>query len=289
MNLLDVRGLTKSYDGFRLDDVSFSLPPGYIMGFIGRNGAGKTTTIKAMLNLVHRDAGEVAILGQDFYAHEVELKKVVGFTLGGIAFYPTLQLARITDVFARFFDTWDGAAYEAYLKRFELDETKKVNQLSAGMKVKYGLALALSHSARLLILDEPTSGLDPVSRDDMLDVFREIIEQGDRSILFSTQITSDLEKCADYITYIRNGRLVASCERDQFMDGYVLVKGRKDQLTPDLAKAMIGYKATDFGFSGLIGAGDRGRVTGCDLSAPTIEDIMVYHERRQSAGQEPAA
>jgi len=278
MDILQVEGLSKRYDGFHLDNISFTLPPGYIMGFIGRNGAGKTTTIKAMLDLIHRDSGRVTILGKDYFANEMDLKKEIGLTLGGVTYYPTTKLTTITDVFKRFFDTWDEQEYRSYLTRFDLDEKKKVNQLSAGMTVKYALALALSHHAKLLVLDEPTSGLDPVSRDDLLDLFREIIEEGERSILFSTQITSDLEKCADYITYIRDGKLVASMEADDFRGAYLLVKGRKDQLGP-LDNSLIGYKATDLGFTGLAHAGDRGLLAGCEVSAPTIEDIMVYHER----------
>ncbi len=283
MDLLKVSGLTKNYPGFQLSDVSFSLPPGYVMGFIGRNGAGKTTTIKAMLGLVRPDAGQVSLAGRDYFSNEVELKRTIGLALGGAAYYPGYRLSRITDVFSRFYDTWDSAAYNSYIARFELDETKKVRELSAGMRVKYSLALALSHDARLLIMDEPTSGLDPVSRDDLLDVFREVIEDGQRSILFSTHITSDLEKCADYITYIRQGQLVASCERDEFMEAYWLIKGRKDQLTDDLRRVMIGYKLTDFGFSGLIPDAEQALGAGCDLSRPSIEDIMVFHERKTRA------
>ena len=277
--MLEVEGLSKKYDGFHLDSVSFGLPTGYIMGFIGRNGAGKTTTIKSMLNLVRPDSGSVRILGKDYYAHELDLKPMIGLTLGGVTFYPGYKLSRITGVFKRFFDTWDDRAYSCYLDRFELDDKKKVNELSAGMKVKYALALALSHHAKLLILDEPTSGLDPVSRDDMLDLFREIIEEGERSILFSTHITSDLDKCADYITYIRNGRLVASAERDEFLGAYLLVKGTRKQLTEEVEAVLHGTKITDFGFTGLIESGNRGFVEHCDLSTPDIEEIMVYIER----------
>jgi len=283
MDILQVEGLSKRYDSFHLDGISFTLPPGYIMGFIGRNGAGKTTTIKAMLDLVHRDSGRVTILGKDYFANELDLKKAIGLTLGGVTYYPTTRLSTITDVFRRFFDTWDEEQYHSYLTRFDLDEKKKVNQLSAGMKVKYALALALSHHAKLLVLDEPTSGLDPISRDDMLDLFREIIEDGERSILFSTQITSDLEKCADYITYIRDGKMVASMEADGFRGAYLLVKGHKDQLAP-IACSLIGYKSTDLGFTGLAGVDDRGLLAGCEVSEPTIEDIMVYHERPGTPG-----
>ena len=278
MDLLTVEGLSKAYPSFKLDDISFSLPAGYIMGFIGRNGAGKTTTIKAMLNLVRADAGRVTVLGRDYLANELALKPYIGLQLGQVTYYPRTACARITGVYRRFFDTWDEAAYRGYLKRFDLDETKKVDQLSAGMKVKYALALALSHQARLLILDEPTSGLDPISREDLLDLFREVIEDGQRSILFSTQITSDLDKCADYITYIRGGQMVASAERDAFLESYLLVKGRKDQL-PAVEQALVGHKLTDLGFTGLASTANRPALAGCELSAPDIEQIMVYTDR----------
>ena len=279
MNILEVKNLSKGYEGFSLRDISFQLPVGYIMGFIGPNCAGKTTTIKSMLNLVRPDSGEVTILGKDFFDNEAELKNIIGLTLGGITYYPGLRLKKITDVFKRFYDTWDDEVYHSRLTRFELDENKKVNQLSAGMKVKYALALALSHDARLLILDEPTSGLDPVSRDDMLDLFRQIIEEGDRSILFSTHITTDLEKCADYITYIRKGGLVASEERDEFVNTYTLIAGRKDQLVPGLKEVLIGYKLTDLGFTGLIRTTNRNLGSSCEMSTPSIEQIMVYYEK----------
>jgi len=285
VDVLSVNGLTKRYPGFELHDISFTLEAGYIMGFIGRNGAGKTTTIKTMLDLVRPDAGEVSVLGKDYRSHQLELKPFIGLALGGVTYYPQMRLSRITDVFRRFYETWDDAAYRRYLDLFELDEHKKVEQLSQGMKVKYGLALALSHDAKLLILDEPTSGLDPVSRDDLLDVFREVIEEGGRSILFSTQITSDLDKCADFITYIRGGRLVASADSETFLASYLLVAGRKDQLSPDLERALIGYKATDLGFTGLLGAADRALAEGLEISRPDIEQVMVYHERRGPAGR----
>ena len=174
MTLLDVRGLEKRYPTFTLDKVSFSLEPGYIMGFIGRNGAGKTTTMKAMLNLIHRDGGEVFINGKSFFENERACKADIGFVMGEFDCYKSSSLKKITDVTRRFYPEWDEEVYESYLRRFALEENKKVKELSAGMRVKYALSLALSHNAKLLILDEPTSGLDPVSRDDLLDVFRAV-------------------------------------------------------------------------------------------------------------------
>jgi ABC-2 type transport system ATP-binding protein len=279
MDILSVQNLNKKYKKFELENISFTLEKGYIMGFIGRNGAGKTTTLKAMLNLVHADSGTVSFLGKDFFTNEIACKQKIGFMLGGIFYYPKQKLRAITDVVKRFYDKWDDMAYESYLKRFDLDPNKKVDELSAGMKVKYALTLALSHHAQLLILDEPTSGLDPVSRDDMLELFQELIEDGEKSILFSTQITSDLEKCADFITYIKNGKIIASTEKDEFLNCYKVVQGTNEQFTEELRQKLIGYKKNSFGFSALVRAQTLLDDTNLEVSAADIESIMIYFEK----------
>ena len=283
MEMLTVQNLSKKYERFELKNVSFTLEQGYIMGFIGRNGAGKTTTLKSILNLVHADSGSVAILGKEFKNNELELKQKIGFMLGGITYYPKQKLKTITNVVRRFYTEWDETAFESCLKRFDLDPEKRVDQLSTGMQVKFALALALSHNAKLLILDEPTSGLDPVSRDDMLELFRELIEQGERSILYSTQIVSDLEKCADFITYLKNGQLVASDEKDLFLRSYKLVKGTKAQLADPLRKTMVGFKENAYGFTGLIETGALRNDLGLEVSPADIESIMIYHEREHAS------
>jgi ABC-2 type transport system ATP-binding protein len=283
MELLSVQNLSKKYEKFDLKNVSFKLEKGYIMGFIGRNGAGKTTTIKTMLNLVHADGGEVSFFGKEFKSHEFACKQKIALMLGGVTYYPKQKLNTIAGVVKRFYDQWDDAAYESYLARFDLDPNKKVDELSAGMKVKFALALAMSHQAQLLILDEPTSGLDPVSRDDMLELFQELIENGERSILFSTQITTDLEKCADFITYIKNGEIVASTEMDEFLDSYRIVKGTGEQLTEGLRGKLIGCKKNSFGFSGLVRTEDLKDDASLEISPADIESIMIYIEKEQKA------
>lgn len=220
MNALTVRGLTKSYSSFTLESVSFCLPQGRIMGLIGKNGAGKTTTLKSMLNLARPDSGAITMLGRDFSENEEVCKQDIGVVLGEVDFYKQKKLSDITAVTKRFYKNWDESSYQKYLSLFELDPQKRVKELSSGMKVKYMIALALSHNARLLILDEPTSGLDPVSRDDLLTLFRSLVRKGERSILFSTHITSDLEKCADDITYIKDGRLLKSAEKAEFIRAF---------------------------------------------------------------------
>lgn len=220
MNALEVRGLCKRYPAFTLKDVPFDVPQGAIMGFIGRNGAGKSTTLKSILGMVHPDSGEVRFFGQDVGQHEREFKEQIGVVLGGIDFYPKKKVGIITDVTRRFYGNWEEEKYRHYLELFGIDESKRVDQLSSGMKVKYLLAVALSHNARVLILDEPTSGLDPVSREELVELFRAIVADGQRSILFSTHITSDLEKCASHITFIKGGEIFHSAAVAEFMEAY---------------------------------------------------------------------
>ena len=208
MNVLEVRELRKTYPAFTLKDVSLDVPQGAIVGFIGRNGAGKSTTLKSILGLVHPDGGTVRAFGLDYAANEAAIRRRIGVVLGGIDFYPKKKVGVITDVTRRFYSNWDEDKYRHYLELFAIDESKRVDQLSSGMKVKYMIALALSHSAELLILDEPTSGLDPVSRDELVELFRRIVADGTRSILFSTHITSDLEKCASHIAFIKDGEML---------------------------------------------------------------------------------
>ncbi len=215
--VLEVAGLCKEYPKFRLDNVSFRLEKGEIIGFIGRNGAGKTTTIKAMLNLISRSAGDIKYFGLDLDSREREIKGRVGYAGGAVDYYKKKKIASIMKVTKRFYPGWDEGEYRKYMKLFELDEEKTPSELSEGMKVKLNLAAALSHGAELLILDEPTSGLDPVSRGELLEIFSYLARQG-KAIFFSTHITTDIEKCADSITYIREGRIAATGPLAQFME-----------------------------------------------------------------------
>ena len=224
MRLLEVEGLTKKYPKFTLKNVSFSLEQGRIMGLIGKNGAGKSTTLKCMLNMVCPDKGTIKMLGHDFRQDEESCKQNIGVVLGSIQFYQDKKLQTITGVTKRFYQNWDDTAYQKYMSMFELDEQKQVKQLSEGMKVKYLIALALSHDAKLLIFDEPTSGLDPVAREDLLELFQQLVKDGKRSILFSTHITSDLDKCADDITYIKNGEIIASADKASFIQAFQSLK-----------------------------------------------------------------
>ncbi|KAF9133310.1 hypothetical protein BGX30_012330 [Mortierella sp. GBA39] len=250
------------------------------MGFIGANGAGKTTTIKSILNLIHTDSGEVRIFGKNIAEHEIELKQDIGYAFGGIDFYTRSKIKALTEVVKKFYTNWDDDIYSYYLRRFKLDENKKIVELSTGMRVKYSLALALSHGAKLLILDEPTSGLDPIARDDLLDLFQSLVAEGEISILFSTHITSDLEKCADYITYIHNGKIINSAVKEEFIESYLLLNGSVSQLDP-VKEQLISYKTNSFGFTGLIHAKDFDPSLDVKAARPTLEEIMIYFAKKE--------
>ena len=207
MSVLSVKGIYKEYPGFKLQDVSFEIEKGTIMGFVGRNGAGKSTTLKSILNLVHMDAGHVEFFGLDLKSHESDIKQLIGYTGGAVNFYKKKKIKKLIEITKSFYRNWDDELCKKYMRIFSLDENKTPSELSEGMKVKLSLVLALSHGAELLILDEPTSGLDPVSRNELLEIFKHLKTKG-ISVLFSTHIISDLEKCADEITYISNGKIV---------------------------------------------------------------------------------
>lgn len=282
MELLKIDHLSKRYRTFELKDVSFSLEAGYIMGFIGPNGAGKTTTLKCMLGLTACDGGSVELFGADFFKSELAAKQKIGVSLGGVDFYSKTKIKTITSVVSRFYENWDEELYQSYIKRFDIDESKRPSELSDGMRIKYSLALSMSHHATLLILDEPTSGLDPVARDDLLTLFQELIESGEVSILFSTHITSDLEKCADFITYIENGKIVASQDKDGFLESYRIVKGTAAQL-PAIQNRLISTKENAFGFTGLIRTADLTERDSITIEKPMLDDIMIYHARKESS------
>ena len=229
MEIVTLSGVCKKYPAFRLNNISFSLESGKITGFIGRNGAGKTTTIKSMLNLIRTDSGEISYFGLPLTRHETEIKQRIGYSTGTVSWYPRKTIRQIIDVTKRFYQNWDETACRNYMEMFSLDEHKKPMELSEGMKVKCNLLFALSHGAEVLILDEPTSGLDPFSRDELLELFIKLKENG-VTILFSTHITSDLERCADNIIYISHGEIRADCPKADFMHNC----GRPDETLEEI-------------------------------------------------------
>ena len=281
MNLLEVKNLCKSYPSFKLEDVSFSLPKGYIMGFIGKNGAGKSTAIKCIYNLIKKDKGDIYLLGRKLEdISELELKQEVALMLGGMDIYPTSKIGEIGEVVSSFYKNFDNETYNRLLKKFELDKNKKFKELSNGMKSKFLLTLAMSHKAKLLILDEPTSGLDPYSRDQLLEEFQNYIQDGERSILFSTQIVSDLESIADYIGYIKEGKIIDFATKDDFVSSYKIFSTKKEigeYIDPSI---LVGIRESSVSFEGLIRSKDASKLPeGIELSEPSIEEIMIFNER----------
>lgn len=280
MNVLEVEALCKSYPAFALKNVSFSLEQGKITGFIGRNGAGKSTTLNALFHFVHPDSGRIAFFGMDILGHEIQIKQEVGFVSSGVNYYPTKKIKKITAVTKSFYKKWDEDAYARYMQLFGLDENKTPSQLSAGMKVKYALALALSHNAQLLILDEPTSGLDPVSREDLLEVFMNLCEEG-KSILFSTHITSDLDKCADHILYIKDGEILAQAPLPEFVNTYKVLSFTDGQIPPELHNRLIGVRKSKAGHSALILSQDA-PCFALPCQDADLESIMVHLEKEDA-------
>ncbi len=276
--LLSVRNLNKKYPEFELKDLSFDLREGKITGFIGRNGAGKTTSINAILSFVHPDGGEVLFRGLPLGEDAGEIRAKIGFVSAGMTYYTGKKLGLITRVTRSFYPEWDGGAYRKYMEKFGLSEEKTPAELSNGMKIKYALALALSHGAELFILDEPTSGLDPVSRDELVEIFLDLKDAG-RTILFSTHITSDLEKCADRILFIRDGRLLADDGLDAFRNGFRIVETAGD-VPAELKAAAKGICRTRDGHTVLV---PRDACPGAESREATLEEIMIHLEKEGEA------
>ena len=277
MDILSLQGLTKRYPAFNLDHAGFTVRQGEIMGLIGRNGAGKSTTLKCLTGFVHPDEGDIRFFGMPLAGNEREIKQRVAFMSGGVDHYVRKKLRVITAVTRSFYEgRWDEAAYQRYMRLFSLDENKTPATLSAGMRVKYSLTLAMSRRVELLILDEPTSGLDPISRDDLTDVFLQLQREG-VSILFSTHITADLDKCADRITYIHQGRVMVSRELKAFTQQYRLVEWEND--VPEAFRPlMIGLKRAKHGCTALVRAEDAQRLP-VPVLRPDLDAIMVHMEK----------
>ena len=275
---LSVKGLCKEYPAFRLDRVSFEVQPGSIMGLIGRNGAGKTTTLKSLLHLVHPSAGEIEFFGLELTAHEREIRQRIGYAGGAVNYFGRKKIGTLAAVTRSFYDSWDDKAFQHYTALFTLDLNKTPSQLSEGMKVKLNLALALSHRAEMLILDEPTSGLDPVSREELLEIFLLLAREEGVAVLFSSHVISDLEKCADGITYIQNGRVLASSSMEDFAAGYRLLRAT-DALSAAQREVVLGECIDRRGSTLLIRAEDAQRFSGFELQLPGVEEIMLHLEK----------
>ena len=273
---LSVRGLCKDYPSFHLSNVSFDLAPGAVTGLIGRNGAGKTTTLNAVLAFVRPTAGEVAFWGMRMAEHAREIKEKIGFVSAGMTYYTAKPLKTITAVTRSFYSSWEEETYRTYMDRFRLEESKTPAALSNGMKIKYALALALSHGAELLLLDEPTSGLDPISREELIEIFLALREEG-KTILFSTHITSDLEKCADRILFLQKGRLTADRELNDFAASYSLLSCQGDA-PGEIKPFSLGQRRTKDGCTVLVEK-KAADAFSLPFRQPTLDEIMVHLEK----------
>lgn len=282
-SVLAIEKLTKYYDDFYLDEVTFALPEGFIMGLIGPNGAGKTTIIKAIMNLVMKNSGSIKVFGKDHREYEIEIKERIGFVYDNPNYYDHLTLKRIKNIIAPFYKKWDEAKFIELVDLFNLPLNKVLKKFSRGMVMKSAIAIALSHNADLIIMDEPTSGLDPVFRRELLNLLYELLQNEKKSILFSTHITSDLEKIADYITFINEGKIIFSESKDDILSRYGIVKGGKEVLNEETREFLQGYRTSDVGFEALTdNVPESERKFGSDviIEKATLEDIMYFNNQK---------
>ena len=282
-NAIEIKELTKTYDGFKLDNISFNVPKGSIMGFIGQNGAGKTTTIKLLLNLVKKDSGSINMLGMDHVKYENEIKEQISAVFDEIPFHEVLTASNLSVILSDVFSGWDKKTYLNYLDRFGLPRKKKIGEFSKGMKMKLQIAAALSHGAKLLIMDEATTGLDPVVRNEILDIFLEYLQDENNTILLSSHITTDLEKIADNVTFIDKGKILLSGGKDETVENHALLKCRKSEYKDIDPADIISARLTDFGAEVMMS--DRKKISqkysGLTMDNTTLEEIMLFYVRRE--------
>lgn len=273
-NVIEISSLRKQYKNFLLNDISFSVPSGFVCGFIGENGAGKTTVLKLILGMALKDGGSIKVFGKP--ADDVSLKEDIGVLFEQPYYQEDWTPVDIEKALRPFYRKWSSSAFHQYLERFSLDPKQKYQTMSRGMKMKLGMAVTLAHDAKLLLLDEPTSGLDPVGRNEMMEIFRDYMVKENRTIFFSTHITGDLEKIADYITYIKNGRILYSGLKDELIEKYCLIRGGIGDLPQSKRKQVFGLREHPSGFDGMIQTKD---IAGFPASVITetvsLDDIMV--------------
>lgn len=277
--MLEVQGLTRSYDKFTLDHVTFSIPGGTIMGLIGENGAGKSTTIRAILGLIRRDAGEVRFCGEPLTTDSKVLKEDIGVVFDNIAFYPELTVEMAGNICRESYTRWDDTYYQSLLQKFTLEPKKKIKDLSRGMKMKLSLAMAFAHHPKLLLLDEPTGGLDPVVRDDLLELFLDFVQDEDHAILLSSHITSDLEKAADYVTFLHEGKVLFSKPKDELIYQYGILRCGKELFETLEPSEMLAWRKKDYAYDVLVA--DREAVQrkyrDAVVDGATVDEIMVLY------------
>ena len=278
-NAIEIQGITKKYDGFTLDNISFNVPRGSIMGFVGQNGAGKTTTIRSILNIIPIDSGKISLLGMDHLKNEEEIKERIAVVFDEMPFHDLFTAKDMGRIFKGLYQKWSDQTFQQFMERFQLPMNKKLGKFYKGMKMKMQIACALSHEAELLIMDEATTGLDPVVRSEILDIFLEYLQDEDHSILMSSHITSDLEKIADSVTFIDKGRILLSGYKDEILDSHGILKCTKRDYKDLDPEDFISARLTDFGAEALVS--DRAAVarkySGAVIDPASLDEIMVYY------------
>ena len=282
-NAIEIKDLTKKYDGFMLDNISFNVPKGSIMGFIGQNGAGKTTTIRLLLNLIKKDSGSIRMFGLDNTEHEKEIKSKISAVFDELPFHEMLNANQLSVILSGIFPDWDKNTFNNYLDRFALPRKKRFGEFSKGMKMKLQIAVSLSHGAKLLIMDEATTGLDPVVRNEILDIFLEFLQDESNSILLSSHITTDIEKIADRVTFIDKGRILLSENRDETVENHGVIKCTKAQYKDIDREDFISARLTDFGAEVMVSSKEKAakKYSGLTIDNTTLEEIMLFYVRRE--------
>lgn len=285
-NAIELKNVTKRYDTFTLDHITFNVPKGCIMGFIGQNGAGKTTTIRSMLNITDINEGEIKLLGLDHLKSETEIKKRIAVVFDELPFHDVLTAKDMARIFEGLYPDWDNTVYSQYLERFQLPFKKKIGQFSKGMKMKLQIACALSHNAELLIMDEPTTGLDPVVRDEILHIFMEYMQDGEKSILLSSHITSDLEKIADSVAMIDKGKLLISGYKDEIIENHGILKCGKDKISEIDKEDIVSVRYNDYGAEIMISDREAASYKYKDtiIDSASLDDIMLYYVHKDETG-----
>lgn len=283
--LLEISHLSKQYPGFALQDVSFSVPKGTIMGFVGENGAGKTTTIKLILNELTRNSGSIRVLGKDNLRYERQVKQEIGVVFDESYFHGEFQAGQLASILRNIYANWDDALYQNYLAKFSLPANQIIKEYSKGMKMKLAIATALAHHPKLLILDEATSGLDPIAREEVLDAFLDFMQDEEHGILFSSHITSDLEKIADYITFLHKGKVVFSKAKDELLYQFGLYKCGKQELNTLKSEEYVAWRTHAFGCEALINdrAAFRRRHPGAVVDTVNLDEIMSFYVKGQKS------
>ncbi len=278
-NAIEIKDLTVKYDGFTLDHINFNVAKGSIMGFIGQNGAGKTTTIRALLNIIKRDAGSIKMLGLDNIRDESAVKEQISAVFDEVPFHDQLNARSINIILKDVYREWDSVVFKNYLERFALPERKKIGDFSKGMKMKLQIAAALSHNAKLLIMDEATTGLDPVVRNECLDIFQEYLQDENHSILMSSHITTDLEKVADSVTFIHKGKLLLTGYKDTVLEEHGVIKCKKNEYKDIDPSDIVSARLSDFGVEVMVKdkKNCRNKYSGLVLDNTTLEEMMLFY------------